>query len=254
MTRARDRDLTGKRFGTIVAVADTGRTHNRSRVWRFRCDCGQEDDLSVKDAQSGAARKNGCRHTPSAELLRHDVTGERFGRLVGVRDVGASKKGGRLWLFACDCGREEEMPLTCVTGKSHQWRACSHCRAKRCVVCGTLILHPTGRTQTTCSAECRMERARRVAREGAARRRATPEGMAAKRRYTDKHKQENPELYRGYAARSRERIKAVRATDPEARRAAAEAQRGYDQEHARKAALRALMQEGAALEDRTNDG
>lgn len=34
-----------------------------------------------------------------------DITGERFGRLVAVRDVGTDGNR-RLWLFRCDCGAE----------------------------------------------------------------------------------------------------------------------------------------------------
>ncbi len=37
-----------------------------------------------------------------------DLTGQRFGRLVGVRPVRPSGQGW-VWLFACDCGVEKEL-------------------------------------------------------------------------------------------------------------------------------------------------
>lgn len=33
-----------------------------------------------------------------------DLTGQRFGRLIAVSDVGRDKHGGTLWLLSCDCG------------------------------------------------------------------------------------------------------------------------------------------------------
>lgn len=42
---------------------------------------------------------------------RRDVTGQRFGRLVAVRDVGRDKRHNRLWLFRCDCGGETTIPV-----------------------------------------------------------------------------------------------------------------------------------------------
>src|SRR5262245_52743621 len=36
-----------------------------------------------------------------------DLTGQRFGRLAAIRDVG-SRRSFRLWLLLCDCGKEIE--------------------------------------------------------------------------------------------------------------------------------------------------
>jgi len=36
----------------------------------------------------------------------HDLTGQRFGRLVALRDVGRNKTSRVLWLCQCDCGNE----------------------------------------------------------------------------------------------------------------------------------------------------
>lgn len=38
-----------------------------------------------------------------------DLTGQRFGRLVAIRDVGVNKYGKRLWLCQCDCGETKEV-------------------------------------------------------------------------------------------------------------------------------------------------
>lgn len=42
-----------------------------------------------------------------------DVTGERYGRLVGVKTT-ASHNGHTLWLWQCDCGNKKKIPLVNV--------------------------------------------------------------------------------------------------------------------------------------------
>ena len=37
-------------------------------------------------------------------MKRLNLTGQRFGRLVATRDVGANKYGTRIWECRCDCG------------------------------------------------------------------------------------------------------------------------------------------------------
>ena len=39
--------------------------------------------------------------------LRIDLTGQHFGRLTAVRDVGVDGHRSRLWLCLCDCGNEK---------------------------------------------------------------------------------------------------------------------------------------------------
>ena len=38
----RVRDITGQRFGRLVAVRRTGEMRQRSSVWECRCDCGEQ--------------------------------------------------------------------------------------------------------------------------------------------------------------------------------------------------------------------
>lgn len=48
-----------------------------------------------------------------------DLSGQRFGRLVGLRRVGTSKHGKAIWLFKCDCGNNHEAcPTDVKQGKT----------------------------------------------------------------------------------------------------------------------------------------
>ena len=58
----RTRDISGKRFGSLVAVEPTGEVHpiNGTRLWRCICDCGRTAQVSVSNLTSGGTRSCGC--------------------------------------------------------------------------------------------------------------------------------------------------------------------------------------------------
>ena len=52
-------DLTGQRFGLLVAVARAGSNRNGS-LWRCRCDCGKERNVIGSNLRKGNSRSCGC--------------------------------------------------------------------------------------------------------------------------------------------------------------------------------------------------
>lgn len=53
------KDLTGQRFGRLVAIEAVGRK-NRSVLWRCKCDCGNVKDVSAKHLTEGSIKSCGC--------------------------------------------------------------------------------------------------------------------------------------------------------------------------------------------------
>lgn len=94
-------DLTGQRFGRLVAVSDTGRRTGNNAVWLCRCDCGGEHEAQANHLRRGVVGSCGCSR-------RRDISGQRFGRLVALRPTGDRRSAGPVWLCRCDCGREHE--------------------------------------------------------------------------------------------------------------------------------------------------
>ena len=101
-------DLTGKRFGRLIAIHSVGRgegkdTHTR---WLCKCDCGNKTIVASNNLQNGNVKSCGCLKKEVDKSTRRNLTGQRFGRLTALEDVGASKFKTRLWRFRCDCGNE----------------------------------------------------------------------------------------------------------------------------------------------------
>lgn len=59
--RPGQKDLSGQRFGRLVALEPTGeRSAKGTTVWRCRCDCGKETLAEVTQLLHGAKRSCGC--------------------------------------------------------------------------------------------------------------------------------------------------------------------------------------------------
>ena len=53
-------DLTGMRFGRLVAIEPVGQAKNRSVLWRCKCDCGGERIVTQGNLHMGSVRSCGC--------------------------------------------------------------------------------------------------------------------------------------------------------------------------------------------------
>ncbi len=64
------KDIIGNRFGRYVAKEFVGLDKWENAIWRCRCDCGNERDVSGYHLRSG--------HTTSCGCLRNEIRGKNF--------------------------------------------------------------------------------------------------------------------------------------------------------------------------------
>ena len=108
-------DFIGRRFERLVVVEKvypyiSPKGYRKSR-YKCICDCGNEKIVTRNALVSGTTKSCGClndekRHEPS--VLRKDLTGQRFGRLVvierGPNIIVRSNEQKSTWICKCDCG------------------------------------------------------------------------------------------------------------------------------------------------------
>ena len=94
----RIKDLSGKKFGMLTVLCDSGKRIGRSVVWHCQCDCGNYKDAVGYDLERGNITSCGCKK-------EHDLSGERFGRLVVIKRDHKDKNNNWYWLCQCDCGK-----------------------------------------------------------------------------------------------------------------------------------------------------
>lgn len=81
-------DLTGQRFGRLVAIKDAGYTKNHSRVWECKCDCGNTAFVKAESLKYGEIKSCGC--------LRSDISHENLKKAYKWSQVYDCKEHTRL--------------------------------------------------------------------------------------------------------------------------------------------------------------
>ena len=111
----RTRDISGKRFGSLVAIEPTGDVHptNKTRIWRCICDCGSETLADYKHLADGERISCGCAKNGPKPL---DITGRRFGRLTAIKRLNVKSTTSYKWLCQCDCGKTTQVSVANLTG------------------------------------------------------------------------------------------------------------------------------------------
>lgn len=104
-------DITGQRWGRLVAVRHVGyttieQTGKKQAVWLWQCDCGNTKEIPATQVKHGGTRSCGCKAMEHiTDLRKQDITGERFGRLTAVRPTEQRDNNGSvIWELRCDCG------------------------------------------------------------------------------------------------------------------------------------------------------
>ncbi len=101
------RDLTGMRFGKLVAISPTEERKYHTTVWRCVCDCDKVAYVPASQLLSGYVKSCGCLSHPPLK----DYVGKRFGMLTVISYV-EKRDGQHIWRCRCDCGNETEVRQT----------------------------------------------------------------------------------------------------------------------------------------------
>ena len=114
-------DLTGQRFGMLVALRYHGQVRGRT-CWVCRCDCGTERIAVASQLKDGVTWRCG-------NHKGEDLQGQRFGRVVVVGRGDPDVRGRARWACACDCG--EAATILGSSLKSGRTRSCGCLRVER---------------------------------------------------------------------------------------------------------------------------
>ena len=101
-------NITGNRFGRLVATGFKHFNDKKQDCWLFKCDCGNEKIMPSAHVKWGRVRSCGCLAKEHIESLKKkDITGEKYGRLIAIcpttrRDA----TGSVIWECRCDCGNK----------------------------------------------------------------------------------------------------------------------------------------------------
>lgn len=107
------RDLTGKKFGwlTVLGRAPTNSPNRSDPWWWCRCECGNITKVMANRLTADLTKSCGCyQRKRVAETWTTDLTGQRFGKLVALKDSGKRDSDRSIiWTCKCDCGNIVEV-------------------------------------------------------------------------------------------------------------------------------------------------
>lgn len=95
------KDLTGQRFGKLIAIKIVGKSEDNRMLWLCKCDCGNEIIVKSATLLKGERITCGCSRT----VIR-DLIGKKFGKLTVIKRVENDKGRNAQWLCKCECGNE----------------------------------------------------------------------------------------------------------------------------------------------------
>ncbi len=99
-------NLTGQRFGRLVAVKFEYYNKRHEACWLFKCDCGNEKIMPIDNIKYGRVKSCGClQREHAASLHKQDITGRKFTRLTALKPTDKRDDSGSIiWECKCDCG------------------------------------------------------------------------------------------------------------------------------------------------------
>lgn len=97
-------DISGQRFGRLVALRDVG-SFGTGRIWEFKCDCGNLLRHKAATIRHGKTQSCGClANELTSQRKRLNLLGKTFGRLTVESCAGPDKHGKVCWRCVCSCG------------------------------------------------------------------------------------------------------------------------------------------------------
>ena len=106
------KDISGQRFGRLVAGEPIRSEKDKGIIWRCECDCGGKKEVPLARLMQGRVKSCGCLSKEGRASA--DIAGQRFNRLVAKEFSFRDGKHIAHWLFKCDCGNEKVLPAPSV--------------------------------------------------------------------------------------------------------------------------------------------
>ncbi len=103
-------DLTGKIYGKLKVISNTGKNQNGHSVWLCQCKCGNFTEVAANHLKSGNTQSCGCMHkefiTNLGRRMVDDLKGKTFNYLQVLYDSGERQNGNIKWVCRClNCGK-----------------------------------------------------------------------------------------------------------------------------------------------------
>lgn len=120
-------DLTGKRFGSLTVIKESGSNKFKSRLWECVCDCGTVTRIATSALTSGNSKSCGCGKRLQPARTRKDYTGYKVGILTVIGEPKQRRSSRRReFICLCECGNQTIVSQANLIGKRVKSCGCYH--------------------------------------------------------------------------------------------------------------------------------
>lgn len=102
-------DLTGQKFGQLTVVERADPSKQGKTKYVCLCACGNKKEIIASHLKSGVTKSCGCLRHKRAHNFK-DITGNKYGRLMVLRQAPHEYNGKTAWFCKCDCGNTGIFP------------------------------------------------------------------------------------------------------------------------------------------------
>ena len=117
-------DLTNQTFGKLTVLERDFSKPKGKAYWICKCECGNQKSVVGSDLRAGKTASCGCGIKEAARNRKRQLEGQRFGRLLVIKDSGTRKNEKVVWECLCDCGNIVQVPTTYLTSGDTQSCGC----------------------------------------------------------------------------------------------------------------------------------
>lgn len=99
------KDITGQTFGRLIVIEKD--QIRKGNYWKCKCNCGNVVSVRGVDLKRGAVKSCGCLQKEKVRQYHWqplNLIGQRFGKLVVLKQIKNDNKGNTRWECKCDCG------------------------------------------------------------------------------------------------------------------------------------------------------
>lgn len=122
-------DISGQRFGRLLAISPTDKRKHGKVVWLCECECGKNTLVPAGALRSG--NTTSCGGHSVRTYPPSSYPGEKHFLLTAVRPVGTRKKHCVEWEFECECGGSIITPPHLVRSGRNKSCGCLYEKAKK---------------------------------------------------------------------------------------------------------------------------
>lgn len=72
-------DLTGNKYGMLTVLGESGRNKNKMKIWRCKCECGNETLVTTNNLKRGHTQSCGCLFNKT--MIKHGMCNTRLYRI-----------------------------------------------------------------------------------------------------------------------------------------------------------------------------